>query len=118
MLKERLLPRKIRQIKVGTKLKSLHQRDSQTLSEFINHLEALKRDIGPPATDAQRHQNFLYFMHDYLRQALVYHDKVRTTREDLEEAARFIELVEPAPIDVQKATPIVAFSVLAAISTN
>ena len=117
MLKERLLPRKVRQIEVGTKLKSLRQRDSQTLSEFISHLEALSRDIEPPPTDAQRHQNLLYSMHDSLRRALVRHDKVGTTREDLEEAARSMESVEPAPVGVRKATPVVAFSVPAATST-
>ena len=67
MLKERLLPWKVCQIEVGTKLKSLCQKDSQTLSEFISHFKALERDIEPSLMDAQKHQNFLYSMHNYLR---------------------------------------------------
>ena len=118
MLKKRLLAWKVCQIKVGTKLKSLCQRDSQTLSEFINHLEALKRDIEPPSTDAQRHQNLLYSMHNYLWQVLVYHNKVGTTQENLEEAARSMELMEPAPVGMQKTTSVVTFSAPAATSTN
>ena len=47
MLKECLLPRKVRQIEVGTKLKSLRQRDNQTLSEFISLLEALDPNPNP-----------------------------------------------------------------------
>ena len=39
--KDHLLPWKVCQIKVRTKLKSLCQRNSQILSEFISHLEAL-----------------------------------------------------------------------------
>lgn len=66
MFKKRLLLQKVRQIKVRTKLKFLHQRDSQILSEFISHLKALERDIEPPLTNAQRYQNFLYSMHNYL----------------------------------------------------
>ena len=65
MLKKHLLLQKVHQIKVRMKLKFLRQRDSQTLSEFISHFEALERDIEPSLTDAQRHQNLLYSMHNY-----------------------------------------------------
>ena len=118
MLKKRLLPQKVCQIEVETKLKSLHQRDSQTLFEFISHLEALLRDIEPPLTDAQRHQNLLYSMHNYLRWVLIRHNKVETTQKDLEEATRSMELIKPALVSMQKATLVVAFSVSAATSTN
>ena len=57
-------------------------------------------------------------MYDYFWQALIRYDKVKTTREDLEEAVQSIELVELAPIGMQKATLIVAFSIPAAIFTN
>ena len=49
---------------------------------------------------------------------MVHYNKVGTIREDLEEAARSIELVELAPVGVQKATSVVAFSVPAVTSTN
>ena len=55
MLKECLFPQKVRQIEVRTKLKSLRQKNSQTLFEFISHLKVFERDIEPPPTDAQRH---------------------------------------------------------------
>ena len=118
MLKERLLSQKVCQIEVRKKLKFLRQRDSQILSKFISHFEAFKRDIEPPLTDAQKYQNLLYSMHNYLWWALVRHNKVKTTQENLEEAARSIELVEPTLVGMQKATLVVAFSVPAAISTN
>ena len=49
---------------------------------------------------------------------MVRHNKVRIIRKDLEEAARSMELVEPAPVSMQKATSVIAFSVPAATSTN
>ena len=118
MLKKRLLLQKVHQIKVRTKLKFLHQRDSQILSEFISHLKALERDIEPPLTNAQRYQNLLYSMYNYLWWVLVRHNKIETTQEDLEKAARFMKLVKPAPVGIQKATLAIVFSVLATISTN
>ena len=57
-------------------------------------------------------------MHNYLWQALVRHNKVKTTRENLEEAVRSMELVESAPVGIQKAISVVSFSVPAATSTN
>ena len=57
-------------------------------------------------------------MHNYFWQVLVRYNKVETTWEDLKKAARSIESVKPAPVDVQKATPVIAFSVSAATSTN
>ena len=65
MLKERLFSQKVHLMEVRMKLKSLHQKDSQTLYEFISCLKALERDIKPPPTDAQRHQNLLYSMYNY-----------------------------------------------------
>lgn len=118
MLKKRLFSWKVCQIKVGTKLKSLRQRDSQTLSEFISHFKALKRDIKLQLIDAQRYQNFLYSMHNYFWQALIRHDKVKTTRENLKEAAQSIESVESAPVGMQKTTLVVAFSISTAIFMN
>ncbi|MCJ1268486.1 hypothetical protein MMC22_008374 [Lobaria immixta] len=55
MLKERLLSQKVHQIKVGTKLKSLREKDSQILSKFNSHFKALERNIEPPLTNAQKH---------------------------------------------------------------
>ena len=66
MFKERLLLQKVRQIEVRIKLKFLHQRNSQILSKFISHLKVFERDIEPPPMDTQKHQNFLYSMHNYL----------------------------------------------------
>ena len=43
---------------------------------------------------------------------------MRIKQENLEEAARSMELVEPALVGVQKATPIVAFNVPAVTSMN
>lgn len=99
-------------------MKSLRQRNSQTLSKFISHFKALKRDIKPQPIDAQRYQNFLYSMHNYFWQALICHDKVRTTREDLKKAAQSIESVEPASVGMQKATLVVAFFISTVTSMN
>ena len=57
-------------------------------------------------------------MHDYFQQALVHHDKVKTIREDLEKAARSMELIKPALVGMWKVTPVVVFSIPAATSTN
>lgn len=95
MLQERL--RRVRQVNVGYKLKVLHQRNNQSVGGLIAHLKTLERQLNPPPTEPQRHQNLLFAIHAYLRDALVRHDKIGKTREKLEEAVRSMEIVEQAP---------------------
>lgn len=85
MLKEHLLSWKVWQIEVNMKFKVLHQQDNQTLGKFINILKALEQEIKSVSTNAQRYQNFLYSMQKYLRRALVCHNKIKTTWEELKE---------------------------------
>lgn len=106
-LQERLRLRCLRQVNVGYKLKVLRQRNNQSVGDLVAHLETLERKLDPQPTDPQRHQHLLFAIHAYLRDALVRHDKIGNTREELEEAACSMENVEPAPegITVQRLYP-------------
>lgn len=97
MLQQNLLPRALWEFRLNRKLKELKQRDNQSVGEFIAYFNKLADQFQEKLSDSIERFFIMTGVHQYLMDALILRDRLGTTREELEEALRSIEWVEPAP---------------------
>jgi hypothetical protein len=85
---------KLRVIIVNQKIKLLHQRNNQSMTQLIVYLKTLKKQWSKSISNNLRASNLLLVMHDYFRKKIVRKNVNVTNRKIVKKIARQIKAIE------------------------
>ena len=96
-LKELVSPIKLRQLMLAEKIKRLAQRQNQTVSFLIAHLDDLEKQWFEQISKSIRVTNFLTSLHDYIKNEIQGRQLPAETRKQAHEAAVLVEKTVKRP---------------------
>jgi hypothetical protein len=93
-LKEQMNSTKFRITIVDQKIKLLHQRNNQSMTQLIIYLKTLKKQWLKSISNNLRTNNLLFVLHDYLRKKIIRKNVNVVNRKIVKKTARQIKTIE------------------------
>jgi hypothetical protein len=93
-LKEQMSSTKLRVTAVDQKIKLLHQRNNQSMTQLIVYLKTLKKQWSESISNSLRASNLLLVLHDYLRKKIVRKNVNVANRKIVKKTARQMKAIE------------------------
>ncbi len=93
-LKEQMSSTKLRVTVVDQKIKLLHQRNNQSMTQLIVYLKTLEKQWSKSISNSLRTSNLLLVLHDYLRKKIVRKNVNVANRKIVKKTARQMKAIE------------------------
>jgi hypothetical protein len=96
-LREQMSSTKLQVTVVDQKIKLLHQRNNQSMTQLIVYLKTLEKQWSKPISNSLRTSNLLLVLHDYLRKKIVRKNVDVASRKIVKKTARQMKAIEMKP---------------------
>jgi hypothetical protein len=93
-LREQMSSTKLRVTVVDQKIKLLHQRNNQSMTQLIVYLKMLKKQWSKSISNSLRASNLLFILHDYLRKKIVRKNVNVASRKIVKKIVRQMKAIE------------------------